>query len=56
MRLRIGLHLQTNQYANIAHFEVSSQTWNIIYVAKPLHGLSFLRSPIHETHRTDNCG
>ncbi|CCV09113.1 hypothetical protein MESS2_850017 [Mesorhizobium metallidurans STM 2683] len=53
MRRRIGLHLQTTQYANIAHFGVSSQTWDNIYVAKPLRGLSFRSAPIHETRRTD---
>lgn len=53
MRRRIGLHLQTTQYANIAHLGVSSQTWDNIYVAKPLRGLSFRCAPIHETRRTD---
>lgn len=53
---QIILHLENVQYAIIAHFEVSSQTWNYIYGRKPLCGLISACPPVHETSNTNNCG
>ena len=41
------------QYASIAHFGVSSQTWNQTHGLKSLHRLSFPSVPIHRTRHTD---
>ncbi|HWB50354.1 MAG TPA: hypothetical protein VG651_14685, partial [Stellaceae bacterium] len=45
---------ETTRYANLAHFGVSSQTWNNIYARKPLFGLTSALTPIHETWENDN--
>jgi hypothetical protein len=44
---------KTTQYAILAHFGISSQTWNEVYARKSLVGLRSARQPIHETSRTD---
>ncbi|WP_354100737.1 hypothetical protein, partial [Bradyrhizobium sp. S3.9.2] len=44
---------KTTQYAILAHFGISSQTWNGLYAHKSLVGLRSTRQPIHETSRTD---
>jgi hypothetical protein len=46
---------KTTQYAILAHFEVSSQTWSHIYGCKPLSGLMSDRTPIRETSPPDSC-
>jgi hypothetical protein len=45
----------TIRYANLAHFAVSSQTWNRVNARKPLCGFRFAESSIHETSNTDSC-
>src|SRR5216683_1410274 len=45
---------KTTQYAILAHFEVSSQTWSHIHGCKSLSGLMSDRPPIHETSPADN--
>src|SRR5713226_1930895 len=44
---------KTTQYAILAHFEVSSQTWSHIHGCKSLSGLMSDRPPIHETSPAD---
>jgi hypothetical protein len=44
----------TTRYANLAHFGVSSQTWNHTDGRKPLRGLTFATSPIRETSPADS--
>src|SRR5216684_3569531 len=47
---------KTTQYAILAHFEVSSQTWSHIYGCKSLSGLMSDCTPIHETSPADTRG
>jgi hypothetical protein len=53
---QIVLHLETAQYAILAHFEVSSQTRHYTHGRKSLRSRKSARQPIHETSPPDTGG